>query len=335
MVTKIWNEIEKGDVQPVYLLTGTEQHLIDETVKRLIRAVPGMTASEVNRFDLEEVPVQTVLEVADELPFLVDHKLIVAKNSTFLKATDNSKEKQPHQLELLEKWLENPSPTSTVVFVAPYEKLDARKKITKKIKKHAVVLEAVALQGQDMTTWIMQQSRDKGVTIDKKEAAFLIEMAGSDLLMLSTEIDKIAGYLAFSGTVTEDIIEQLVPRTPEMDVFRLTDSFVNNRRAESLSVYHDLLRNGEEPIMLSSLIASQVRLMIHIVNLRKKGYQQQQIATTLHIHPYRVKLMMQKSLPAMTVLMKALDDLATIDLQLKTMSGNRQRRLELFLMNGL
>lgn len=335
MVTKIWNEIEKGDVQPVYLLTGTEQHLIDETVKRLIRAVPGMTASEVNRFDLEEVPVQTVLEVADELPFLVDHKLIVAKNSTFLKATDNSKEKQPHQLELLEKWLENPSPTSTVVFVAPYEKLDARKKITKKIKKHAVVLEAVALQGQDMTTWIMQQGRDKGVTIDKKEAAFLIEMTGSDLLMLSTEIDKIAGYLAFSGTVTEDIIEQLVPRTPEMDVFRLTDSFVNNRRAESLSVYHDLLRNGEEPIMLSSLIASQVRLMIHVVNLRKKGYQQQQIATTLHIHPYRVKLMMQKSLPAMTVLMKALDDLATIDLQLKTMSGNRQRRLELFLMNGL
>ncbi|WP_153722284.1 DNA polymerase III subunit delta [Sporosarcina cascadiensis] len=335
MVTKIWNEIEKGDVQPVYLLTGTEQHLIDETVKRLIRAVPGMTASEVNRFDLEEVPVQTVLEVADELPFLVDHKLIVAKNSTFLKATDNSKEKQPHQLELLEKWLENPSPTSTVVFVAPYEKLDARKKITKKIKKHAVVLEAVALQGQDMTTWIMQQGRDKGVTIDKKEAAFLIEMTGSDLLMLSTEIDKIAGYLAFSGTVTEDIIEQLVPRTPEMDVFRLTDSFVNNRRAESLSVYHDLLRNGEEPIMLSSLIASQVRLMIHVVNLRKKGYQQQQIATTLHIHPYRVKLMMQKSLPAMTVLMKALDDLATIDLQLKTMSGNRQRCLELFLMNGL
>ncbi|WP_301109629.1 DNA polymerase III subunit delta [Sporosarcina sp.] len=335
MVTKIWKEIEKGDVQSVYLLTGTEQHLIDETVKRLIRAVPGMTSSEVNRFDLEELPVQTVLEVADELPFLVDHKLIVAKNCTFLKATDSSKEKQPHQLELLEKWLENPSPTSTVVFVAPYEKLDARKKITKIMKKYAVVVEAVALQGQDMTTWIMQQARDKGVTIDKKEAAFLIEMAGSDLLTLSTEVEKLAGYLSYSGTVTEDIIEQLVPRTPEMDVFRLTDSFVNNRKAESLAVYHDLLRNGEEPIMLASLIASQVRLMIHVVNLRKKGYQQQQIATTLHIHPYRVKLMMQRSLPALPILMKALDDLATIDLLLKTMSGNRQRRLELFLMNGL
>lgn len=335
MITKIWSQIEKGDVQPVYLLTGTEQHLLDETIKKLIKAVPGMTSSEVNRFDLEEIPIQAVLEVANEFPFLVDHKLIVAKNCSFLKATDNSKEKQNHQLELLEKWLENPSPTATVVFVAPYEKLDARKKITKKIKKHAIVVEAVALQGQDVSTWIMQQGKDKGIEFDKKTAEFLMEMSGTDLLTLSTEVDKLAGYLAFKGTVDTNTIEQLVARTPEMDVFRLTDSFVNNKRAESIAVYHDLLRNGEEPIMLASLVASQVRLMIHVTNLRKKGYQQQQIATTLRIHPYRVKLMMQRKLPSMQVLLKALDDLATIDLQLKTTSGNRQRKLELFLMNGL
>ncbi|WP_153733021.1 DNA polymerase III subunit delta [Sporosarcina obsidiansis] len=335
MVSKIWNEIEKGGLKSIYLLTGTEQHLIDETIKKLIRAVPGMTSSEVNRFDLEEIPIQAVLEVADELPFLVEHKLIIAKNCAFLKATDNSKEKQPHQLELLENWLENPSPTATVVFVAPYEKLDSRKKITKKIKQHAVVVEAITLQGQDLTTWIMQQGKSKGISIDTKEANFLIEMAGSDLLTLATEIEKLAAYLAYQGNVTTDMIEQLVARTPEMDVFRLTDLFINGKKGESVSVYHDLLRNGEEPIMLTSLIAGQIRLMIQVSSLRKKGYQQQQIATTLHIHPYRVKLVMQRSLPALPILLRALNDLASIDLQLKTMSGNRQRRLELFLLNGL
>ncbi|AXH98956.1 DNA polymerase III subunit delta [Sporosarcina sp. PTS2304] len=335
MVTKIWNTIEKGDVQPVYLLTGTEQHLLDETIKKLIRAIPGMTSAEVNRFDLEEIPIQAVLEVADELPFLVEHKLIVAKNCSFLKATDQSKDKQNHQLEHFEKWLENPSPTATVVFIAPYEKLDARKRITKKIKKHAVVVEAETLQGQDLSTWIMQHGKDKGIVFEKNEANLLMDMSGTDLLTLSTEVEKIAAYLSYKGTVTAEIIEQLVARTPEMDVFRLTDSFVNGKIAESLAVYHDLMRNGEEPIMLTSLIASQVRLMIHVVNLRKKGYQQQQIATTLHIHPYRVKLMMQRTLPPMPILLKALNDLATIDLQLKTTSGNRQRRLELFLMSGL
>ena len=45
--------------------------------------------------------------------------------------------------------------------------------------------------------------------------------------------------------------------------------------------------------MLTSLIASHIRLMIHVGTLRKKGYQQQQIAKTLSVHPYRVKLMME------------------------------------------
>lgn len=335
LVTKIWNAIDKGTVQPVYLLTGTEQHLIDETIKKITAAVPGMTSSEVNRFDLDETPVQAVLEVADEFPFLVEHKVIIAKNCSFLKAADQSKDKQPHQLEQLEQWLENPSPTATVIFVAPYEKLDSRKKITKKMKAHAIVVEAETLQGRDLAAWVMQQGADKGIDIDIEEAELLIETAGTDLLTLAAEIDKLAAYLSFQGPVTAELIGQLVTRMPEVDVFRLTDSFVNGRKSESLSVYHDLLRNGEEPIMLASLIAGQVRLMVHVANLRKKGYQQQQIATALHVHPYRVKLMMQRKLPDLPVLYKALDDLATIDLQLKTMSGNRQRRLELFLMGGL
>ena len=61
----------------------------------------------------------------------------------------------------------------------------------------------------------------------------------------------------------------------------------------TVSIYHDLLRNGEEPIMLLHLIAGHIRLMIHVQSLRKKGYQQHQIAKTLHVHPYRVKLMME------------------------------------------
>ena len=102
-----------------------------------------------------------------------------------------------------------------------------------------------------------------------------------------------ATYLGGTGEITEDLIELLVPRTPEMDVFRLTDSYVAGNIGKTISIYHDLLRNGEEPIMLTSLIAGHIRLMIHVQSLRKKGYQQQQIAKTLHVHPYRVKLMME------------------------------------------
>lgn len=332
----IWKKIAAGEIDPVYLLTGLEQHLFDSTITRLKKALPDIDAASVIRFDLDETPVEAVIEEADTLPFLEDRKLIIAGNASFLKASDKTREKVTHNLELLEAWLANPSPTATVVFIAPYEKLDARKRITKIIKEHATVIESKRLQGKDLFTWIQQEAGANGSRIGPTEAEFLVKMAGDDLLALSSEIGKMATYLNGNGDITAEVIESLVPRTPEMDVFRLTDAYVSGKVSNTVAIYHDLLRNGEEPIMLTSLIASQVRLMVHVGLLQKKGYQQHQIAKTLSVHPYRVKLMMEnRSLPSSERLLLIISKLAAIDYKLKSSSGKRERILELFFMEPL
>ena len=70
--------------------------------------------------------------------------------------------------------------------------------------------------------------------------------------------------------------------------------------------------------------------------LQQKGYHPQQIAKQLKMHPYRVKLITeQPKRPSNERLMQALYKLAEIDLQLKSVSGNRERYLELFLLKPL
>ncbi|KXH87385.1 DNA polymerase III subunit delta [Sporosarcina sp. HYO08] len=336
MTAATWKKIAAGQIDPVYLVTGSEQHIFNETIKRLKKALPDFDDASVIRYDLEETPVELVIEEADTLPFLQEKKLIIAGNASFLRAQEKGKEKVSHNLTLLETWLANPSPTAVVVFLAPYEKLDARKRITKAFKKVATIIEGVRLQGKDLTSWIQQEASSNGVRITAEAADFLTRMAGDDLLMLSTEISKMATFLNGAGDITESIIEMLVPRTPEADVFRLTDAYVNGRVPDTVSIYHDLLRNGEEPIMLTSLIASQIRLMFQVRVLRKKGYQQPQIAKTLNVHPYRVKLMMEnRALPNEERLLFILDRLAKIDYKLKSTSGKRERLLELFFMEPL
>lgn len=336
MANAVWKKIAAGQIDPVYLLTGLEQHIFDSTVTRLKKALPDLDEASVIRFDLEETPVEAVIEEADTLPFLQDRKLIVAGNANFLKAQDRTREKVTHNLSLLEAWLANPSPTAVVVFIAPYEKLDARKRITKIMKERATVIEAGRLQGKDLLTWIQQEAGSNGTKITPEDAQLLVEIAGDNLLTLATEVGKMATYLNGEGDITATVIESLVPRTPEMDVFRLTDAYIAGRVPDTISIYHDLLRNGEEPIMLTSLVASQIRLMIHVGTLRKKGYQQQQIAKTLGVHPYRVKLMMEnRQLPNGERLMAILDKLAEIDYKLKSTGGRRERILELFFMEPL
>ena len=146
------------------------------------------------------------------------------------------------------------------------------------MQKMTTVVEANRLQGRDLTTWIQQEAKSNETHISPEAAGQLVEIGGDSLLSLAAEIKKMATYLSGEGEITYDVIEMLVQRTPEMDVFRLTDAYLAGRVSDTVSIYHDLLRNGEEPIMLTSLISGQIRLMIHVQSLRKKGYQQHQIA---------------------------------------------------------
>lgn len=336
MPNAIWKKITSGKVDPVYLLTGVEHHIFDETIERLKKALPDIDDASIVRFDLEETPIEAVIEEADTLPFLQDHKLIIANHAAFLSGQDKKRTEVEHNLTVLEEWLANPSPTATVVFIAPYEKLDGRKRITKKMRDLSTVIEANRLEGNDLLTWIQHEAKTNGTYISSSSAQMLMNTVGDNLLALSTEIRKMATYLGENGEVTNDLIDMLVPRTPEMDVFRLTDAYIASNIPKTVSIYHDLLRNGEEPIMLTSLIAGQIRLMIHVQTLRKKGYQQQQIAKTLRVHPYRVKLMLEnRRIPAESRLLEILKQLADIDYKLKTTSGKRERLLELFFMDSL
>lgn len=336
MPNAVWKKIASGQIDPVYLLTGVEHHIFDATIERLKKALPNIDEASIIRFDLEETPVEAVIEEADTLPFLEDHKLIIASGAVFLSGQDQKRGEVTHDLATLEQWLKSPSPTATVVFIAPYEKLDGRKRITKKMKELVTVIEANRLEGKDLSTWVQQEAGRNGVQISSMSAQALISTVGDNLLSLSMEIKKMATYLGEHEEITTALIEELVPRTPEMDVFRLTDAYLASNIPKSVSIYHDLLRAGEEPIMLTSLIAGQIRLMIHVNSLRKKGYQQQQIAKTLRVHPYRVKLMMEnRRMPNDKRLLAILKQLAEIDYKLKTTSGKRERLLELFFMDAL
>lgn len=326
-------QIAKNKISTVYLLYGTEAYFIEETLKRLIKQLNDGGEVEVINFDLEEKNVEEVIYEADTVPFFSDRKLVIAKNAFFLKASEKGKEKMTHDTITLEKWLQNPSPSAVTVFVAPYEKLDERKKITKAMKQYANVIEATSLQAHDLKGWILHEVTAHGKTITDNAVSVLMEAGGTNLVHIQTEILKIATYLGKQDEIDVDTVKLLVVRTLEQDVFTLGTAYLAGKKSEAIEIYHDLLKRKEDPLKLTALIATQVRLMIQVNHLKKKGYHAQQVANQLKVHPYRVKLLFDHpGLRNEQKLLTTLNDLATVDLQLKTLNTNRDRIVELFLM---
>ncbi|TQR19264.1 DNA polymerase III subunit delta [Psychrobacillus vulpis] len=333
MISEKWMQISNNKISEVYLLYGTESYFIEETIKRLKKQLSEIGELEIVHFDLEEKNIEEVIYEADTVPFFSERKLVVAKNAFFLKATEKGKEKVVHDTGILEQWLQNPSPTAVTVFIAPYEKLDERKKVTKSMKQHANVIEASSLQVHDLKGWILHEVSNLGKTITEDAMDCLIEVGGTNLVHLQTELLKISTFLGELDEIDVETVRLLLVRTLEQDVFTLGNAYLSGNKSEAIEIYHDLLKRKEDPLKLNALIVTQVRLMIQVSHLKKKGYHAQQIANQLKVHPYRVKLLFDNpSIQNEKKLLSTLNDLATVDLQLKTLNINRDRILEMFLM---
>ncbi len=334
MIFNVWKEIKQKKLQSIYLLLGREAFLMQETVQLIINAALNDEEKDFNLsiYDMEETSIDTAIEDAETLPFMGEKRVVIIKNPFFL-TSEKKKEKVEHKLDKLEQYLNSPAPYTILLFVAPYEKLDERKKITKLLKKQSIVLEMNSLSEKDTIEWITEMAEQEVVYFSKEAIDELMVLTAGDLMILNQELKKISTYVGEGGQVTPDIIRLLVPRTLEQNIFELIDNVIHRRSSEALRIFYDLLKNNEEPIKILSLLVNQFRLILQVKELSGTGYGQQQIANTVKVHPFRVKLALQQAkLFNSDELAKILLELAEADYQMKTGKKDKQLVLELFLL---
>ncbi|MEI5905775.1 DNA polymerase III subunit delta [Bacillus spongiae] len=291
MVTTIWKDLERKKFSSLYLLYGTEDFLINETKQKLIQNALSQEEMDFNfaSYDLLETPVEVALEDAETFPFMGERRVVTLHNPAFL-TSEKIKEKVEHNISKLEQYLHSPAPYTILVIVAPYEKLDERKKITKTLKKTATVLEAKKLNEHELKRWIRERVSLNGGEIDEEAIELLLTLSGTNLMMLTSEIDKLSLFVNKTKRIDTQIVNQLVARSLEQNIFALVDKVIHGETEQALRIYYDLLKQNEEPIKILSIIAGQFRLIYQVKELSRKGYGQQKIASFLKVHPFRVKL---------------------------------------------
>ncbi|MDQ1144973.1 DNA polymerase-3 subunit delta [Bacillus sp. SORGH_AS 510] len=333
MVLDIWKKIKKREIAPIYLLYGTEAFLINETKQLLLNHILDEEEKDFNfsAYDLEETPIDVALEDAETFPFLGEKKVVFLHNPVFLTA-EKTREKVVHDLSKLEAYLKEPAPYTVMVISAPYEKLDERKKITKELKRNAELVEAKKLNEHELKNWIKDRASGNGIEIEAAAIDQLLALVGTNMFMITTEVDKLALYAAEHKRIDVDLVEKLVARSLEQNIFTLIEKVVQRRLDEALRIYYDLLKQNEEPIKILALLAGQFRLIYQVKELSRRGYGQQQIASYLKTHPFRVKLASgQANKFTDEELAQLMELLADADYQMKTGGMNKSLLIEMLL----
>ena len=218
-----------------------------------------------------------------------------------------------------------------LIFNVYNNKIDVRKKITKLSKEKGKVLEFNKSQNINS---IVKNMFDN-YKIDNSLINLIIDRVGNDLLILEQEINKIKIYKDDDLIITKDDIIELTIKNKNTDLFYLIDNIVSGNKEKAMESYGEMIKLGEEPIMILVNLANQFRLIYQAKKLSMRGYSEMKISEYLDIHSYRVKKALEKrNYFTDEILLKYLYDLAELDYNIKLSLIDKYLGLEIFILNS-
>lgn len=281
-----------------------------------------------NVFDFEETPVDEIIDALQMPSFGSDKKVVVCKNPYFIK--DNKvKLAFENNLELLDKYIDNPNPDSELIIICPKKYYSGKSKFINKIAKKHFVENLLFEDEEEFISYGNQLISKANIKIDSKASSILFERCNSDVCKLEREIAKLSLY---AEPITVDIIKKMVSRPLEDDVFELSNALLCKDHQKIMRIYNDLKLLKVEPVQLIALLANQFRLILQVGILKKENKKEPDIATLLAVHPYRVKLASRHLVNYnLEEVKQVLIDLAQLDVKIKKGEADRYIDFELFL----
>jgi len=317
----------------IYVVLGTVDYLADQLKQQLLKVIPSEERTmNVGSYDMESTPVAVALDDAMSAPFFGERRLVFINHPYFLTG-EHQKSKIDHDLEALQTYFDHPEPATILVLMAPYEKLDARKKLVKSLKKQATIVEVNQVSERETQAYVQQALQAKKITIEPAAFQELLNRTDGQLGLIMAQLPKLMIYAAQSQQIELAAVNALVTKSLTQNVFDLVNDVLRYQTQAAVSLYHELVAAQEAPLKINAILLGQFRLLLQVKILERAGYSQGSLASTLKVHPYRVKLAMQvvRQFNQETLRAAYLGLLQT-EVQMKTTQRDPELLFELFMV---
>ena len=305
----------------IYLLFGALDALITDYINKIIKKenIDDINISKYNEDDL----ISNIIEDASTISLFDDKKLIIVNNELLFSS------KKSIDTTELEEYIENYNPNTILIFVVNRDTVDSRRKLYKIIKEKGKIEEFNKIT--NINSYVKKLF--EGYNISYNTINLFIKRVGNDLNSLSNEAEKIKIYKIDDKIITDNDIINCTHEKIDINIFKFIDNIIKKNKKESITTYKEMLKVGEEPIKIIVMLANQFRLMYQAKILTSKGYTEEDIANLLHLKKYPVHLAIQKGYRYTSdTLLKHLEELADLDIKIKSGEIDKNLALELFLL---
>lgn len=237
--------LKQKTIEGVYVLKGDA--FLCRNAKNYI--IKTLDIADINVFDYddENFDANGIVNSCNQFSFF-NEKRLVCVNYTAKDLTSTEKTS-------LQNYIDNYNENCVLVFLD-----DSSSKVFDVLKNVNVV--ECKMSQEYIVEHILTEFKAKGKNIEPSTCKMLVEYCLSDITRINQEIKKICDYMANKTEVTQDIIDYLVVKETELQVFALTDALGAKNKTKALKILNDMLNAGEAPIKILALISGQFRRMM-------------------------------------------------------------------------
>ncbi len=227
-------------MENLYLISGDDEYEKAYYLEKLKEQFHELKKG-INYIQIDKDNMHTLEQELSTYSFFNEPKLIVVKIQKKAGDDDESKGKKEWLTEDLEDKILNKIETITLVF---FEEGSSKGKLNKLISKNGNVIVFDKKKPQELVNWVQIYSKENETDIGKSEAAYLVDLCGSNKQVLVNEIIKLANYVE-NGKITKEDIDKMCIKTSEIIIFDLTDSYGKKDIKGTLRYLDDLIENKE------------------------------------------------------------------------------------------
>lgn len=261
---------------------------------------------EHQKFDLQETPLETVLAAARTMPFLSPGQVLEVRGAESLKEKDR---------QILTAYLDKPAAQTFLILEA--DELKDKGELLKLVKdKGQAFLLSKDESRSTGAAFLQQKLSTHHKTMTPGAKARLLAMCGDAVVFLDTMLERLVQFAGSRAEIDEAMVDTFEENWTAMDVFKLTNAFLDRDPARILKIFRDLMDLYEaDLISIVGILHWQLRQLWQAAVLLEDGVSDREVCSKCRMPPQKMNVL--KKFPVRK-LEEALESLYQIDKKSKT-----------------
>ncbi len=245
----------KGPLRAAYVLAGDEAFLLDRCRAAVLKAFvpPELREFTLSELDLDSTSIFEVLDRAQTSSLMSPFQVVFVRNLRQLYTRGAKKD----EFAAIDRYFSSPNPQALILFIADFLTIpsDTRRmemddknrfeRLSETLGEYCGMVELARVSEEDAMRWTVSTAQQAGARIEPDAARELVDALGADMMMISSEMEKLLLYTQGRNKITLGDVETMVLAAKQRSLYELTDAISARDRARALALLHGLLNSSD------------------------------------------------------------------------------------------